>query len=40
MAHETLAPWAELVPDTGPMTVKELLALPAALLYPVARLFK
>ena len=28
MAHETLAPWAELVPDTGPMTVDELLALP------------
>ena len=28
MAHETLAPWAELVPDTGPMTVQELLALP------------
>lgn len=28
MAHETLAPWAELVPNTGPMTVNELLALP------------
>ena len=28
MAHETLAPWAELVPDKGPMTVDELLALP------------
>jgi hypothetical protein len=28
MAHETLAPWAELVPDTGPMTVDQLLALP------------
>jgi Uma2 family endonuclease len=28
MAHNTLAPWAELVPDTGPMTVDELLALP------------
>jgi Uma2 family endonuclease len=24
----TLAPWAEVVPDTGPMTVDELLALP------------
>ena len=28
MAHNTLAPWAELVPDVGPMTVDELLALP------------
>jgi Uma2 family endonuclease len=28
MARETLAPWAELVPDIGPMTVGELLALP------------
>ena len=28
MAHETLAPWAELVPGVGPMTVDELLALP------------
>lgn len=28
MTHETLAPWAELVPNTGPMTVNELLALP------------
>ena len=28
MAHETLAPWAELVPEVGPMTVDELLALP------------
>ena len=28
MANETLAPWAELVPNTGPMTVDELLALP------------
>lgn len=30
MAHNTntLAPWAELVPDMGPMTVDELLALP------------
>jgi Uma2 family endonuclease len=28
MAHNTLAPWAELVPDLGPMTVGELLALP------------
>lgn len=30
MTHNTnsLAPWAELVPDTGPMTVDELLARP------------
>lgn len=28
MAHNTLAPWAELVPDAGPTTVDELLALP------------
>jgi Uma2 family endonuclease len=30
MAHDTntLAPWAELVPDTGPMTVDDLLAWP------------
>lgn len=28
MAHETLAPWAELVPDAGRMTVDEMLALP------------
>lgn len=28
MAHETLAPWAEVAPGTGPMSVKELLALP------------
>src|SRR5579863_10104094 len=30
MAHNTnsLAPWAELVPDVGPMTVAELLAVP------------
>lgn len=30
VTHETntLAPWAELVPDTGPMTVDDLLALP------------
>lgn len=28
MAQDTLAPWAEVVPDTGPMTVDELLALP------------
>src|SRR5579863_9326467 len=28
MAQNTLAPWAELVPDQGPMTVDELLALP------------
>ena len=27
-AHETLAPWAEIVPDTGPMTVDDLLTLP------------
>ena len=26
--QNTLAPWAELVPDVGPMTVDELLALP------------
>jgi Uma2 family endonuclease len=26
--QNTLAPWAELVPDIGPMTVDELLALP------------
>jgi hypothetical protein len=25
---DTLAPWAEIVPDTGPMTTEELLALP------------
>jgi Uma2 family endonuclease len=25
---KTLAPWAELVPDTGPMTIDDLLALP------------
>lgn len=28
MAHETLAPWAEIVPDHGPMTADELLATP------------
>ncbi len=28
MAREILAPWAELVPDRGPMTVDDLLALP------------
>jgi Uma2 family endonuclease len=28
MAHNTLAPWAELVPDTGLMTVDQLLTLP------------
>jgi Uma2 family endonuclease len=28
MAQDTLAPWAELVPDQPPMTVDELLALP------------
>lgn len=28
MAHETLAPWAEVVPDVGRMTVDELMALP------------
>lgn len=28
MAQNTLAPWAEMVPDVGPMTVDELLALP------------
>ncbi len=28
MAQNTLAPWAELVPDTGPMSVDDLLALP------------
>src|SRR5579859_1301066 len=28
MAQNTLAPWAELVPGAGPMTVDELLALP------------
>lgn len=28
MAHETLAPWAEVVPGRKPMTVDELLALP------------
>lgn len=28
MAHEILAPWAELVPGAGHMTVDELLALP------------
>jgi Uma2 family endonuclease len=28
MAQNTLAPWAELVPDVGPMTVDQLLALP------------
>ena len=28
MAQETLAPWAELVPGRGPMTVDDLLALP------------
>jgi hypothetical protein len=27
-AHETLAPWAEIVPNTGPMTVDDLLTLP------------
>jgi Uma2 family endonuclease len=25
---DTLAPWAEIVPDTGPMTTEDLLALP------------
>lgn len=28
MAHEIFAPWAEPVPDVGPMTVDELLKLP------------
>ena len=28
MAHETFAPWAELVPGAGRMTVDDLLALP------------
>lgn len=28
MAHDTLAPWAQLVPDVGPMTVDELMELP------------
>jgi len=28
MAHETLAPWAQLVPDVGPMTEDELMELP------------
>ena len=28
MAHEIFAPWAELVPDAGPMTVDDLLTLP------------
>jgi Uma2 family endonuclease len=28
MAHETLAPWAQLVPDVGRMTVDELMDLP------------
>ncbi len=28
MAHDTLAPWAELVPDVGQMTVDELMELP------------
>lgn len=28
MAHETLAPWAERVPDRGPLTADELLRLP------------
>ena len=28
MAHEILAPWAEPVPDVGPMTVDEMLKLP------------
>ena len=28
MAQNTMAPWAELVPNTGPMTIDQLLALP------------
>lgn len=28
MAHETLAPWAQLVPGFGPMTVDEMMNLP------------
>ena len=28
MAHDIFAPWAEVVPDVGPMTVDELFALP------------
>lgn len=28
MAHETLAPWAEIAPGFGRMTLDELLALP------------
>lgn len=28
MARNTLAPWAEVVPEAGPMTIGELLALP------------
>jgi hypothetical protein len=27
MRQNTLAPWAELVPDTGPMSADELLAV-------------
>lgn len=30
MRHDTLAPWAELVPDTGPMTADDLLRLDDA----------
>ena len=28
MARNTLAPWAEVVPEAGPMTIEDLLALP------------
>ena len=38
MAHETLAHWAELVPNIGSVKVKQMLA-PPAFSYPVADLF-
>jgi len=28
MAHDILAPWAEVVPGVGPMTVDQMLELP------------
>src|ERR671936_700252 len=36
-AHETLAPWAEIVLDAEPMTVNDLLTLPDVGFYVAAR---
>src|SRR5919201_4145444 len=36
-AHETLAPWAEIVLDAEPMTVNDLLTIPDVGFYVAAR---